>query len=461
MKLDKDTSHSAQSAQAIAATAATSAATKVVSIGIVGAGPAGLMTALALEHHAPADRVSITLLDQHASAADYPGVEYGIQKRACMALEKIGKLDQALARSNPSVELGFYNARLDKRFRSIKFDSHYTRSVARQEFLADLDSLLARTKIHRRHKVTQISGAANQSVIVRGEAGENKAPFDMQFDLLVAADGIGSVARRSLWPAEATIHDRGFSCIYMLVEGTPDNAPPGFLARANGGRSELIMGSCSTMTLFPLAKGRLAMGIGFDHATRQRLWAEHGLAPDTAWPEIAPNTKKAIAVQLTQDARSQNDELVKALDLVPDWNSYKIYLWAMRDTDPLSQPYLRNANLIALGDAAHAMLPTIGMGASLAIEDGEALAACIAPLLAAAADADAFRTQVQTQVFEPFTRARFPVWTDLMQRARTAATSNFIDVNRRKRFAIGPQIPNALASKVVTRLEWAADRLGI
>ena len=112
-----------------------------VNIGIVGAGPAGLMTALALEHYLPAGRASITLLDQNASAADYPGVEYGIQKRACIALEKIGKLEQALARGNPSLEIAFYNARLGKRFRSIKFDSRYTRSVARQEFLADLDGL--------------------------------------------------------------------------------------------------------------------------------------------------------------------------------------------------------------------------------------------------------------------------------------------------------------------------------
>jgi salicylate hydroxylase len=433
----------------------------VVNIAIVGAGPAGLMTALALEHYAPAGRVRITLLDQNASAADYPGVEYGIQKRACVALEKIDKLEQALARANPSIEIAFYNARLDKRFRSIKFDSHHTRSVARQEFLADLDGLLQYTRIQRRHKVTQILGAANRSVTVGGEAGENKNPFEMQFDLLIAADGISSVARRSLWPAESEINDRGFSCIYMLIEGTPYNAPPGFMARANGGRSELIMGSFSTMTLFPLAKGRLALGIGFDHATRQWLWAEHGLAPDAAWPDIAPETKKAIAVRLTKDARSQNDVLVKALDLVPDWNSYKIYLWAMRDTDPLPQPYASSANIVVLGDAAHAMLPTIGMGASLAIEDGEALAVRIAELLGTGVDAEAFRAQLQQQVFEPFTDARFPVWADLVQRARTAAKSNFISVNRRKRFAIGPQIPNALASKVVTRLEWLADRLGI
>ncbi|HEX8575557.1 MAG TPA: FAD-dependent monooxygenase [Flavobacterium sp.] len=45
----------------------------------------------------------------------------------------------------------------------------------------------------------------------------------------------------------------------------------------------------------------------------------------------------------------------------------------MRDSDVATRPYNQYGNVIMIGDAAHAITPTIGMGASLAIEDAEIL----------------------------------------------------------------------------------------
>ena len=60
----------------------------VTKIGIIGAGPAGLVMALALEAYCKSNKdVEITLIDKNQSAIDYPGVEYGIQARACEALK--------------------------------------------------------------------------------------------------------------------------------------------------------------------------------------------------------------------------------------------------------------------------------------------------------------------------------------------------------------------------------------
>jgi salicylate hydroxylase len=430
-------------------------------IGILGAGPAGLAAALALERYLTPAQASITLLDQNASATDYPGVEYGIQQRACRALERMGMLEQALARANPCTELAFYQARLEKRFRTIRTNPHYTRTVVRQEFLADLSTLLQRTTLLRRHTVTALRAAADRVVVVSGTQGTEAASFDTEFDLVIAAEGIRSVARSTLFPTESTINDRGFSCIYMLVEGTSATAPPELMTRANSGRNELVMGSFSTMTMFPLGRGRLALGIGFDHATKRSLWAEHGLASDVAWADVPAATKKAIAVRLTEDAPLPSGTMTPALDLVPDWDSYKIYLWPMRDTDPLSRPYDTSSGIVVIGDAAHAMMPTIGMGASLAIEDAEALARMVAAAINDHPDSESLRKHAQRAIFEPFTAARLPVWNNLMARARKAAVTNFIDVGRRKRFAIGPQIPNNLLSRLVTGVEAIADMFGL
>ncbi len=426
-------------------------------IGIVGAGPAGLMSALSLERYLAPEAASIVLLDRNSDETDYPGVEYGIQKRACLALERIGLLDRAMARANPATELAFYNARLDKRFRSVSLDPEYTFSVNRQEFLADLAHLLTRTEVRRRHNVERVALHPDRSVTVAGKVGDD--PFEERFDLMIAADGIRSVARKQVFPDTAEIFDRGFSAIYLLVEARPETAPEGFLELANSGRSELVMGSLATTTLFPLARGRLAMGIGFDHETRDRLWAEQGLKPQQAWADIPAETKKAIAVALVRDLGPHYDMLVRALDLVPDWDSYKIYLWAMHDTDPLAPPWSEQANVVALGDAAHAMMPTIGMGASLAMEDAEDLARRIGALAGRTPDAAAFRAQLADAVFEPFADARVPVWRDLMGRARTAAEGNFIDLEDRKRFSIGPQIPNKLVSTLVTGVEKILDKI--
>lgn len=430
-----------------------------ISIGILGAGPAGLMTALALEKYLGADQARITLLDRNASETDYPGVEYGIQARACRALERIGQLEQACARGNRTKELAFYNARLGKRFSSIAFDPKYTRSVVRQEFLADMARLLQHTLVQRRHLVDGISIAADKRVTVTGTV--DHAPFVETFDILVACDGVNSIVRKTFFPAEALIYDRGFSCIYMMIEGTTDTAPTGFIGHANSGRCELVMGNFSTMTMFPLDHGRLALGIGFDHATRDRIWQSHGLPRDAVWKDIPTATKKAIAVTLTKDTDIYDGMMVKALDMVPDWDSYKIYVWAMRDTDPLDTPWSVQGNLVVIGDAAHAIMPTIGMGASLAIEDAEALAAMIAKAVTTSPNSASFCAAVRDKVFVPFTAARHPVWVNLITRARRAAIGNFIDVGKRQRFSLGPQIPNTTLSRIVSGVEWLADKVGV
>src|SRR5207247_10289878 len=56
------------------------------------------------------------------------------------------------------------------------------------------------------------------------------------------------------------------------------------------------------------------------------------------------------------------------------------FIWALFDRDPLPRWSLGRVTL--LGDACHPMYPFMGQGAAQAIEDGAALAAC----LAAAAD---------------------------------------------------------------------------
>lgn len=147
--------------------------------------------------------------------------------------------------------------------------------------------------------------------------------------------------------------------------------------------------------------------------------------------------------------------------MIPDWYDRKIYVWSMHDTNPLPQPFPAAANLIAIGDAAHAILPSIGMGASLAIEDGETLAEWLAKTVTAHGTQPDFLEMIPELVFYPYTEARYLIGDDLIGRARKTADHNFINAGTRKRFATGPQIPKKGLSKIVIAIETVADELGI
>lgn len=430
-----------------------------LNVGVLGGGPAGLMTALALERHGGGE-VAVTLLDRNESESDYPGVEYGIQERACRALERVGAKDAALRRGNPNAEIAFSVVSRGRQQGVVKTDPKWCVCVIRQEFLADLAAQLSSTRVLRRTVVESVEPGDDERVVVR--CGAEGSPMTLTLDALVAADGVQSLVRRTWFPDHAQIHDRGFSCIYLLVEAHGDLAPTAFTRLANGNRSEIFMGSFSTMTVFPMGKNRLAVGIGFEHAVRDRLWREQGLEPSVDWTSMPGPSKRGIALRLAADIPVHDGLFTRLFEtLVPDWNHKKIYLWKMRDTDPLQVPFAEHSNVVVIGDAAHAFMPTIGMGASLAIEDAEMLAARMAAVARQSVDNQAARRSLRTGAFAPFARDRVPVWNDLMFRARWAGRSNFLNQGTRRRFAIAPQIPGLLPSRIMGAVEWTADRLGV
>ncbi|MEO0860747.1 MAG: NAD(P)/FAD-dependent oxidoreductase [Pseudomonadota bacterium] len=432
-----------------------------IRIGIIGGGPAGLTMALALEPYVGASKAEIVLFDKNQSVIDYPGVEYGIQARACHALDRIGVKERALRRGVRAHRIEFYNSRLEKTFRSIQSDPDNTRCVVRQEFLTDLADLVARTQIRMQHKVIEVVEASNHSARLRIETKGGQV-IEEAFDAVIACDGSFSTVRRQFFPGSAEKTDQGFSCIYMLLDPSdPTTADERYLHLANGGTSQLIMGRNSTLTLFPLGENRLAYGIGFDHGTKARLWADQGLAAETDWTDVPADKREAIARALTEDACPHDSLYANALSYVEDWESYKIYLWKMEDTDALIDPFVADVNAVLIGDAAHALMPTIGMGASLAIEDAERLARRIADFVAEAPTVEAFRAGFGAHVAKPYAEARAPIWEDLIRRARLAAKENFINQSARKRFAIAPAIPNDTLSRIVGTAEQIMRRVGV
>lgn len=78
------------------------------------------------------------------------------------------------------------------------------------------------------------------------------------------------------------------------------------------------------------------------------------------------------------------EEVLEAFEAFPAWvkeimsHAPDVALWQLRDTDPLTT--WTKGRAILIGDAAHAMLPTQGQGASQSIEDAEALQAYLSDI---------------------------------------------------------------------------------
>jgi salicylate hydroxylase len=415
-------------------------------IGIIGAGPAGLVTALGLEEYCKSlgSEVEIVLIDKNKSAFDYPGVEYGIQKRACLALRRIGIKDQALAKGLPNKTINFFNARTNQmQKQQIKTDPELTVTVVRQEFLGDLTNMLQHTVIKRELNVFSVSSTANNVTVSCKNTNNETETYD--FDMLISADGIGSVTRKEYFKDQNYIHNQGFSSLYMLIE-VPQEAPENIKKVANNGESFIVLGKTCTATFFSLGKNRLAVGIGFDDQVRQEIWDLAGADEGQQWPDLDITIKLKIAEILSNDCAFQDNMLKKAFQWVPDWNSYKIYLWRMRDSDVIKCPYNNNGNIILIGDAAHAIMPTIGMGASLAIEDAEMLAKYISKELLS-------NNKDLKKSLANYSFTRMPVWNELMGRARAAAKLNFVGIRNRNRFGVGPQIPVKYFWRLIAKVE--------
>jgi salicylate hydroxylase len=105
-------------------------------------------------------------------------------------------------------------------------------------------------------------------------------------------------------------------------------------------------------------------------------------------------------------AEGSLDSLLEVYQGFPDW-LLEIFkkapdhaIWQLRDIDPI--PTWTRGRVILIGDAAHAMLPTQGQGASQSFEDAEALKAYLAdlPTAPSAADVESALKQVVDARYE-------------------------------------------------------------
>lgn len=167
-------------------------------------------------------------------------------------------------------------------------------------------------------------------------------------DVLVGADGVHSAVRRAVAGADAPVYS-GNSALRGLVDAAD-------VPSLDPGRMYMFAGPESRVLCYPVSGGRQFTYVVVTPCDEgdAESWTSAGDRADldavlTGW---APEVR----------------ELVGAAG--------EVRRWALYDRAPLER--WSTSRVTLLGDAAHPMLPHHGQGANQAVEDGVALALCLA-----------------------------------------------------------------------------------
>jgi len=169
-------------------------------------------------------------------------------------------------------------------------------------------------------------------------------------EVVIGADGSRSAVRGSIIDTTAPIFT-GQVAFRGLVEAEKVKK---FMTVAN---STVTMGPDHIFTRYYLRHGKIVNVVAI---AKTDAWKEEG------WS--IPATKS----DLLREYKGWNKDVIGIIQAIDEKNLYK---WALFDRDPISKWTVGSVTL--LGDAAHPMLPFLGMGAAMALEDGIVCARCI------------------------------------------------------------------------------------
>jgi salicylate hydroxylase len=313
-------------------------------IAIVGGGIGGLAAALALEQ-----RGAETIVCEQAEALSEIGAGLNLTPNAVKALRALGVENEVQA---IAAETDFLNIRS---WKSGRYISRTKRGDFRQKFGAPNLSVHRADLLEVLRKALKTTQFRFNARCVGVESNEHSAAVHLadgstiEADIVVGADGIHSVVRTALFGADAP-HFTGCVCWRGMV---PAEAVPGEIDMKNGA---IWLGPHGHVVHYPVRRGELLNIVAH--------------IDSDAW---------------TEESWTRQCDVSEVIATYANWNpllnllyprSERWYKWALYDRDPLERWVKGRATL--LGDSAHAMLPYLGTGAGMAIEDAVVLGAAFA-----------------------------------------------------------------------------------
>jgi salicylate hydroxylase len=316
-------------------------------VAVIGAGIGGLTAAVAMHRR----NIDVEVYEQSPQIAEI-GAGVSLSPNAIKAFRALG-LDAPIAAigfesDNQLVRAWNSGDVISKVFRKGVYEREFGApylSAHRADLVGVLRRQLPDSVFHLGARCVEVE---------TGDAGARALFADgsaIEADLIVGADGIRSAVRQSIFGKDAP-RFTGSVCWRGLV---PLDAFPAGLISTD---LTLYMGPRSHVIHFMVRGGKL---VNFVAHVETNAWTEE------SW------TQECDRSEVMNTFAGWHEPLLQLLGA-----SERYYKWALYDRDPLDRWSKGRTTL--LGDAAHAMLPHIGQGACMAIEDGYMLADLIAQI---------------------------------------------------------------------------------
>jgi salicylate hydroxylase len=321
-----------------------------LNIGIVGAGIGGLTAALALAREGQ----RVTVLEQ-APVLSEVGAGLSLSPTAIHALNWLGLHDVLETKAYKPEDQCVRHYKDARPLVWINRGQALVEKYGERYYLihrADLHDALAAAaraapgvELHlnkRCREVHQEGGA----VRVRFDDGSSYS-----FDLLIGADGSRSAVRQQLFGALEPQYT-GYIAWRGLVP--MERVPQEILQPASG----IFLGNGHLVNRYPVRNGQLLNFVAF---AQRADWAEEG------W------SIRSSVEELLAEFEGWTPWVLRFMEQVPPNQLFK---WGLFDREPLAT--WTQGRVTLLGDAAHPVLPFLGHGAVLAIEDGAVIARAVA-----------------------------------------------------------------------------------
>jgi salicylate hydroxylase len=313
---------------------------------MVGGGLGGLTAALALIRLGHA----VTVFEQASQLGDV-GAGLTLSQGSQRVFQMLGIQDEVSALASVTLNFAFVHYKTGEPLHGqpdfTDGNAEVAGIVGRHIHRADLHGILARA----------VERAAPGSIVLshRGTAFEStkdgvRARFAdgsvAEGELLIGADGVRSAVREALWGGGAPrfTGQAAFRCLIPIETARP------FLS---AGRAAVYQGPNRVFNRYTIRRGALLNCVAI---ARTDLWREEGWSTPATPDELVALYEGFHPDVTGLMAKAPPEHLIK---------------WGIFDREPL--PQWRQGRISLLGDAAHPMLPFLGLGAAMAIEDAAIL----------------------------------------------------------------------------------------
>lgn len=221
----------------------------------------------------------------------------------------------------------------------------------RADLLALLRQALPQECLRLDHRLVGIRQDSHTVALTFERRSEERV--EATADAVIGADGIHSTVRSMAFPGAEGEQAPRFSGLCAFRCLVPADQAPEMARRPV---QTLWLGPDHHFVHYPISGGRLVNVVAMAPAGdwRTESWTSEGKVEDLAREFEGWDPRVKALIESATDTKR----------------------WALYDRSPLER-WIRG-RIGLLGDAAHAMLPFFGQGAAQAVEDAEALAACLA-----------------------------------------------------------------------------------